>query len=553
MNSALQYKISFTQPHKRFVDIEVNIGVNNPTDYLCFDIASWRPGRYELQNYAKNIHSLTVENERGEDLPFKKTQINTWQIATVGVCNVVIKYKYYANQMDAGGCWLDEQQLYLNFIACLVYPQGGLHGSGSLSIILPETYKIACGLAFDNNNCTRFSDLGLLFDSPAMASATLEQYQYHLSGCNFNIWIQGKHKLDKSKLLSDFQKFTQVQLDLFGEFPFEDYHFILQLLPYRHYHGVEHRNSTVIVLGPGLEVHQPPLYDELLGISSHELLHAWNVCKIRPVEMMPYDFSKPALFETGFVAEGFTTYFGDVMLAKSGVFAPERYLQEFNKTLKRHFQNFGNSNLSLANSSLELWIDGYVSGIPHRKVSIYVKGSVVAWLLDLTIQKESAGRYSLETVMKAMWERYGKRGIGFTVANVFDLVNEFGGSRATAFLKIGLYEVTDLKDQLIELASHFNIALATHFPAGIWERKYGIKLSKHELGWMVEDIAPNCPADKCLDRKDIIVNEHQLDIDTFFGREGGLEVGIVRDEVYLKGFLEKGNSDYWSWVEVVTP
>lgn len=547
----LSYTIAYTQPHRKFVDITVKFGVDKTATVHSFQLAAWRPGRYELQHYARNIHSLHVEDEIGNPLDFKKSGINSWQVIGNDTNTIIIKYKYFANQMDAGGCWVDAEQLYLNYIACLIYPENGLQCTGDLTLALPKDFKIASGLGYDEGNSTKFSDVMSLFDHPMVASASLQHFHYQVSGCIFNLWFQGNHVVEPSKLLHDFEKFTRAQLALFGEFPFSDYHFIFQILPYRHYHGVEHRNSTVIVLGPAEEIYDYPLYDELLGISSHELFHAWNVCKIRPAELMPYNFSRPALFETGFVAEGFTTYFGDLMLVKGAVFTPQRYLQELNKTLKQHFQNFGNRNLSLANSSLELWVDGYMVGIPHRKVSIYGKGSVVAWLLDLTIQHATNRRCSLDTVIQTMWKKYGKIEIGYTTKDVFDIVSQISGAEAANFLRMALYDTTDLKNYVTEIAPYFGLEVKYCVPASVWEKIYGLKLSPHEKGWFVEDIAPDSPADKYIARKDIILNFNGLSPEEFLLQDDKLVIQFIRDHKSYSVILEASNiRDYWGWLEI---
>jgi len=154
-----------------------------------------------------------------------------------------------------------------------------------------------------------------------------------------------------------------------------------------------------------------------LGVSSHELFHAWNICKIRPQEMMPYDLTQENYFETGFVVEGVTTYFGDLFLAQSGVFSATEYIKELGAVLKRHFEQDGRAVQSLLESSYDLWLDGYTPSIPDRRVSIYQKGALVALLLDLTIRLKHQHQKSLNDVMKLMWERYGKTGIGYTLGD----------------------------------------------------------------------------------------------------------------------------------------
>ena len=135
---------------------------------------------------------------------------------------------------------------------------------------------------------------------------------------------------------------------MFGGFPVADYHFLNQILPYKHYHGVEHTNSTVITLGPAELLMTEGLYKELLGVSSHELFHTWNIKSIRPAELLPYDYTQEKYFRTCYIAEGITTYYGEYLLARSGVRTAEQYFQELNTVLRKHYDDDGRYNLSLS-------------------------------------------------------------------------------------------------------------------------------------------------------------------------------------------------------------
>src|SRR6476469_7455228 len=187
-----------------------------------------------------------------------------------------------------------------------------------------------------------------------------------------------------------------------------------QILPFKHYHGVEHNNSTVIVLGPAAQLMTEALYKELLGVSCHELFHTWNIKQIRPAEMLPYDFTRDNYFRTCYIAEGITTYYGEYLLARAWVRTAEQYFQELNIVLRKHFDDYGRFNLSLADASVDLWLDGYKPGVPDRKVSVYHKGALVALLLDLTLRRLSHHERSLDDVMRRLWLEFGQPGIGYT-------------------------------------------------------------------------------------------------------------------------------------------
>ncbi len=440
---------------------------NIQSDNIELQLPAWRPGRYELQNFAKNIQRFEVsippsprERGTGGEVTFHKLTKDRWLIHTPDLQEITVKFTYFANVQNAGSSYVDESVMYVNFVNCLPYVQGRMDEACSLEMVLPKKYKIACGL---NSPLSRrgvggeVNNYHELVDSPLLASPYLQHQSYQVENVDFHVWFLGNYMPNWTKLLTDFQAFTEKQIQVMGDFPEKDYHFINWILPTSFYHGVEHRNSTMIVLGPDSE--GDGLYADLLGVSSHELYHAWNICKIRPVEMMPYDFTKENYFPTGFVAEGVTTYYGDLFLVQSGVFTLEQYLKELETVLKRHFEQDGKAFQSLVESSFDLWLDGYSQAIPHRRVSIYQKGAVVSLILDLMIRLRFGHQKSLETVMKTMWERFGKMGVGYSITDYQRVCEEVYGRSLSQYFKDCIYGNMPLESMVNELLEAFGLQM----------------------------------------------------------------------------------------------
>ena len=205
----------------------------------------------------------------------------------------------------------------------------------------------------------------------------------------------------------------------------KEYHYLNQILPYQAYHGVEHKKSTVVSLGPSYQVFGS-LYKELLGVSSHELYHTWNVKTIRPAEMLPYDFTKENYSPLGYLCEGVTTYMGDLFLFKSGVFTLDQYFNEFNTQLQRHFDNHGRLHYSVAESSFDTWLDGYQPGAPGRKVSIYTEGCLIAFITDVKLLQATKNKYGLDEVMKRLFFRFGLENKGVSEMDYKATIEEVG-------------------------------------------------------------------------------------------------------------------------------
>jgi predicted metalloprotease with PDZ domain len=312
----------------------------------------------------------------------------------------------------------------------------------------------------------------------------------------------GDHPLENQSVIHDFEKFTRDQINTMNGFPAKEYHFLIQSLDYKHYHGVEHQNSTVLVLGPNKEENKEAYFEKLMGVASHELFHTWNVTRIRPKEMSPYHYADEINFETGFVAEGFTTYYGDYFLKTSGVFSEEQYFKELNTLFKRHFENYGRFNSSLIESSRNLWANGYKIKVPSEKVSIYVKGAISSLILDLNIRKETNHKSTLIDVIQELYEKHTFEKGGYSKSDVFKVFQKIAGENildlakslieGRAPIELYLKEALDFVGCEILKKNHEN-----HFTSFT-----GAKL----IDAKVVEIAPNSPAEKLLSIDDEILN-----------------------------------------------
>jgi len=422
----MHYKIYSKDRASHFIDVECFID-NLTNDKVELQLPAWRPGRYELQNFAKNIQTFEVFDENGQKLLAKKITKDRWVVETNRAKSVVASYNYYAQIVNAGSSYLDELTFYVNPVNLCIYAEGKIDEACTVELYLREKEQIAgiTNISFSKEkgaHLLNFDDFYHLADSPFIVSPTLKHDFYKIGKIKFHLWFEGNFQPDFKRIKSDFKKFTQEQINIFGEFPEKEYHFLTWILPVPYYHGVEHRSSTMQVLGPDNQNFEE-LYIDLLGLASHELFHTWNICKIRPIELMPYDYTKENYFPTCFVAEGVTTYYGDLMLSRSKVFDETQYLKELEACFKRHFDHADKASQSLVESSWDLWLDGYNLGIPDRKVSVYHKGAIAAQILDLHIRKVSSHTLSLDDVMKLMWEQFGKPFKGYTMED-YQLVCE---------------------------------------------------------------------------------------------------------------------------------
>ena len=443
----MKYFVSYKDPERHFINFKLIVNTKGLSN-LKLQLPSWRPGRYELGNFAKNIKDFKALDGENNNLIFLKKSKDLWEIECQESDLLIVSYSYYASELNAGSTYLDENQLYINPVNCMFYNSQDVDLEYEIEFKLPIDFKIHTSLENIGNNTLKANDFDQLADSPIIASNSAQHKSVQINNVNFSFCFQGEVKVNWEKMIKDFTSFINYQINLFGSFPHKKFLFLFQITPYSSYHGVEHHHSTVILLGPSYDVFKN-LYKELLGVSSHELYHVWNVKGIRPSDMLPYDFSKENYTDMGYVTEGVTTYMGDRILFESGVFSTDQYFKELEKLFQRHFHSDGRNHYSVSESSWDTWLDGYVQGIPGRKVSIYVEGALIAMICDAKIRKATGHEKSLHDVMKAMYS--GSKELTSYDMNVYkNTLEAISGVNFTSIFDKIIYGKEDFQDFLEE-------------------------------------------------------------------------------------------------------
>ena len=507
----MNYIVSTESPEKHFIHFKgtVDSGEDN---YLVFQLPVWRPGRYAKQNYVENIYDLKFLDENGKELTYKKVNSNRWKVETSNTQKVIFSYQYFSNVFDGGSCFLNEEELYINPVNCFFYVEGREETPFEIKLLVPEDYVVATGLKHGGENKYVTKNFDELADCPIMASSNLVKLQYEVNNVLFNIWLSGEHKLNHETLVLQFKEFTKEQISIFGDFPVDEYHFLIKILPDRAYHGVEHCNSTVVVIGPSYSLLDDSFYKEhFLGVCSHELFHTWNVKSIRPKDYYPYDFSKENFSNLGYVAEGVTTYYGDLLLLRSGIISNKEFLEIFSKNVNNYFKNFGRTNLSLSESSFDTWVDGYVRNFPSRKVSIYNEGCLVTFMLDVDIISRTDGKKSFDDVMKVLFLRYGKKGIGFTEEEYKNVVEEVTNHDYTGFFKKYIWGKEDYNVELTKSFELIGVQLKKEDSSLLGQLNFGLIMNPNQSNKILA-IHPKSPLLKfgLVSGNDIIAINHKI-------------------------------------------
>lgn len=419
-----------------------------------FSMPRWIPGSYLIRHFAKNIISLKVLTPG-----FTLEQIDTasWQLLGTA-SEIELVYEIYAFDASVRGVYLDNQRGFINPSRICLQIQGKEDVVHRLILTHPSQFpdwQVATTLSQNKVDDFGFGAYDAdsydeLIDHP-IEIGNFERISFSAAEVPHEIVISGRFEGDVGRLAKDVEKICTYQIEFFGQpAPFEKYLFILNLVG-EGYGGLEHRSSTALQAArdclpiSGIEK-QTKEYVSLLGLFSHEYFHAWNVKRIKPACFMPYDLLEETPTSLLWVFEGFTTYYDDLMLVRSGVINEAEYLRVMSEMMSRYLRTPGRYKQTLAGASFEAWIKFYQpdENSPNSQISYYLKGCLAALCLDLTIRKKTQNQRSLDDVMRWLWTEKGLKGIGVTEKDVEEKIVSIGGESIAPLLNKMIYSTEPL-------------------------------------------------------------------------------------------------------------
>lgn len=423
----MHYSLAFADPAGHLLEVTLTIDAPRAVEWLR--MPAWIPGSYLIREFARHVVSLEASqaDERRPQRNVRKVDKASWQIECAGNLPLVVRYRVYAWDRSVRGCDFDGSRGFVNPAAALLER---LDASGGTLTLDVEPPRFAQGLSWrcattltpvevDARGFGRYraASYDELIDHP-IECAEFDEFQFEAGGVSHRFVVSGRHRGDLQRLARDTARICQAHCDLFGDAraPFPHYLFQLHVVD-EGYGGLEHRASTALIAprndlpAPGDDAVSEG-YLSLLGLISHEYFHAWNVKRLKPAAFMRYDTTRENLTRLLWLFEGFTSYYDKLMLARAGLISEEDYLRLLGRHLTQLLRTPGRQLQSLAEGSFDAWIKYYRAdeNAPNSQVSYYLRGGLVALALDLTLR--TAGRGSLDDLMRALWRDYGKVGIG---------------------------------------------------------------------------------------------------------------------------------------------
>jgi predicted metalloprotease with PDZ domain len=452
----INYILTFPEAKAHYVQVEMQIsGLNQAT--LDLKMAVWAPGSYMVREFSRNVESLSAE-ANGKSIPVSKIRKNIWRIASEGLKNVVVRYRVYAFEISVRTSFIDASHAFLSSPDIFVYPDGMLDQPVTVHI---EPYNgwtnVSTGLTHaDGNKFTLVSpNYDILFDSP-IEIGTQDVISFEVGEVKYHISMAGEGNYDAERLKSDFTKIIKEQQAIFGENPNEDYTFIIHNRS-KGGGGLEHLNSTV--LGAQRDGYaDEEIYKAFLKLVSHEHFHLWNVKRLRPFALGPFDYDNENYTTNLWIAEGFTSYYQDIIVQRTGLYTNENYLDWLANAINVLENQPGRNIQTVAESSFDAWIKGYRpnENSANATISYYNKGQLIGLLLDLEIINSTKGSKSLDDVMRYMYDSYYKKQHrGFTDREFKTSLEQIADKNLDQFYENYINGLTPLNyDQYLDYAGY---------------------------------------------------------------------------------------------------
>ena len=429
----LHYQIEFDDYRQHLVHVTLRF-LADPTQVLT--LPTWIPGSYLIREFSKHIESVKASDEDGRLLKISKFEKNKWRLFNTDHELITVEYDVYAYDLSVRGAYVDQNRLYINPACACIGLVGHEDKPVEVEVFLPpelKHFQLATGLESKSLVKGRYTlkakNYAELIDSP-FELADQTRFSFEANGIAHEFVVSGQHKMNAERMKQDIEKICATEISMFGSAPFEDYTF-MTMATANSYGGLEHPNSTSLIsprddLPKANEPVEPSEnYQRFLGLCSHEYFHSWLVKFIRPENFVNYDLNREGYTSLLWIFEGFTSYYDDLILLRSGVINQDSYIKLLKAQIDRYLQNPGREIQTVAESSFDAWVKFYRQdeNSNNAGTSYYNKGCLVALCLDLGLRLRGS---SLDALMRKLYEN-AQNGIQVHEGTIYELCKELTG------------------------------------------------------------------------------------------------------------------------------
>lgn len=424
----MAFTVSIERPSTHYVHVEFQCD-SVAGEILEFKLPAWTPGYYMIMDYAKNVIGFRARDGAGRPLDFEKTSKNTWTVYAEATNTVIVGYDVYAFAKSVVESSVDDGQAFLSPASLFMSVSGRIGRPVAVTLVAPKEWqRVSTGLRPVEGNPRTFvaPNFDVLYDSPILVG-NQEVLPFVVRGIPHEFVGRDLGSFDRPRFVADLKAMVESAAALFGELPYTHYVF-LAIGPGGG--GLEHLDSQVITFS-GERLSDPAEYKKVMSFISHEYFHHFNVKRIRPVALGPFDYDRENYTDMLWVSEGFTVYYEDRILLRSGFYSTEEYLERLRVVLSRFENDTGHRYTSVTESSFNAW-SGYFGHNEHQMntgVSFYDKGCALAALLDLAIRHGTKNERSLDDVMRTLYRTfYKEKKRGFTDGEFREVCERIAGA-----------------------------------------------------------------------------------------------------------------------------
>lgn len=509
---AIHYRVQPDSPNTHTFTVTLTIAQPAPHGQML-TLPAWLPGSYMIRDFARHITSIKAENAQGHPVALTKQDKQTWQLGEVDG-PVTITCHIYALDMSVRAAFLDTSRGFFNGSSLFLAVEGQTDQPCEMELLPPkgeqfQGWQVATAMQPKHVDAAGYGHYHAqnyheLIDHP-VELGEFERHCFDVKGIPHQLVVSGIHQGDMQRLVDDLIPICEYELDLFGQpYPLDRYLFLLNIVG-NGYGGLEHRNSTALIASrndlpvKGQQA-QSDEYRNLLGLCSHEYFHNWNVKRIKPSEFEPFDLSQEVYTQQLWAYEGITSYYDELILARCGVISSDDYLTMLSTTLNRVMRGGGRLKQSVAESSFDAWTRFYKQdeNAANAIVSYYTKGAMFALYLDLYLRQASNNQYSLDNVMKQLWQAHGAIQHPTQFDSIAHIVQQQAGVDIQPLIQQYLFGTEDIP--LTELLEAQGIDVSRlqvqdHISKGIPEHKaqwsIGALTEAHTLGVRLKVVYEN--------------------------------------------------------------
>ena len=459
----ITFTVAMPRPHTHLfeVDIAIKRTARGPQEERLV-MPVWTPGSYLVREFARHVQDFAVADAARQPLKWEKTNKDTWRVVTNGASEWHATYRVYANELSVRTSELNSGHAFWNNANLLMYLDGFLKSPSTVRVLAPDVWKVATGLPAvpGQKNTFRAENFDILYDSPFEAS-NFKTLVFNVKGVPHRIVIDGEGNYNPERMRLDVQKIVETQVDLMGEIPYRDYTFILHLRSNAG-GGLEHLNSTALgyprfgfrirtgeratSAAPNASETPERDYRGFLSLVAHEFFHLWNVKRIRPDALGPFDYTQENYTKVLWVAEGITDYYADLSLRRAGLITESDFLSATARAIQQLQNTPGRLEQTVEESSYDSWIKYYRQdeNSINSQVSYYDKGALLGLLLDLEIRKRSKGTKSLDDVMHYLYAEFFKKNRNYGPADFQKACELMAGSSLDEFFNKYVHGTAEL-------------------------------------------------------------------------------------------------------------